>query len=86
MSDGQNQEGKVKVPLYIHALCGWPLLLVAVGGAVGGGLGGLAYGVNISLYKSSASRTLVWMLNPVVGAAAIVLWLIIGSAIQSAMR
>jgi hypothetical protein len=27
---------KPKLPLKVHLMCGWPLLLVAVGGAIGG--------------------------------------------------
>lgn len=75
-----------KVPIYIHALCGWPLFLVAIGGLVGGALGGLAYGLNLVLYRSSLPRPLVWALNPVIGLSAIVLWLIIGGALSVALQ
>ncbi len=42
-----------KLPASAHVLCGWPLLLVLIGGAIGGGLGGAAYAINIGIYKSS---------------------------------
>src|SRR6266481_4821615 len=42
----------VLLPKWAHLLCGWPLVLVAFGGAIGGGLGGAAYGVNLMIYKS----------------------------------
>jgi len=43
------------LPCIAHVLCGWPLLLIAIGGALGGGLGGAAYGINLSIYKSNLS-------------------------------
>ncbi|HNT76288.1 MAG TPA: hypothetical protein PKH77_14835 [Anaerolineae bacterium] len=72
-----------KIPVIAHVLCGWPLILVAMGGMIGGALGGLAYGINITLYKSNIPVILKIILNIVVGIAAIVLWLIIGTWVQS---
>ena len=46
-----------KLPPLAHVVCGWPLLLVIIGGAVGGGLGGLAYGINVAIYKSRLPLT-----------------------------
>ncbi len=48
----KNTPTKEKLPTVAHILCGWPLILIAIGGAIGGGLGGLAYGINIGIYKS----------------------------------
>ena len=81
----ERPEDKPKIPAQIHIACGWPLLLVAIGGALGGLLGGLAYGINLTLYRSSLPRVAVWILNPVIGIAAIVLWLVIGVLIHSAI-
>ena len=36
------------IPPLIHAVCGWPFVLVAVGGAVGAGLGAIAYVVSMN--------------------------------------
>ncbi len=38
---------KAKLPPLAYLMCGWPLLLVAIGGAIGGCLGGAAFGVNL---------------------------------------
>ena len=67
-------------------MCGWPLLLVAIGGAIGGGLGGAAYGINIAIYKSKLPVSAKILLNLATGAAAIGIWAAIGVAIQSARK
>ena len=35
--------GDKEFPKYMHLVCGWPLVMIAFGGAIGGGLGGLAH-------------------------------------------
>ncbi len=73
-----------KLPLGAHVLCGWPLLLAAVGGALGGGLGGAAYVINIAIYKSTLPVPVKAVLNIVTGIAAIAIWFAIALAIHSA--
>ena len=73
---------KPKLPVSAHAMCGWPLLLVAIGGAIGGGLGGAAYGVNIMIYKSRLPVPAKIALNIIAGLSAIGIWLSIAMAIQ----
>ncbi|MFO0923978.1 MAG: hypothetical protein U0905_15975 [Pirellulales bacterium] len=73
-----------KLPVAAHILCGWPLLLVAIGGAIGGGLGGVAYAVNVAIYKAQLPIALKVFLNLAVGFAAIGLWLSIAIAIHLA--
>ena len=73
-----------KVPVSAHLLCGWPLLLVGIGGAIGGGLGGLAYGINLAIYKSNMPVIGKIFLNVLVGMGAIGIWLAIAIAISSA--
>ena len=41
-----------KLPLKAHLICGWPIFLIFIGGAIGGVLGVAAYYFNITLYKS----------------------------------
>ncbi len=77
---------KEKLPALAHVMCGWPLILVGIGGAVGGGLGGAAYGINVAIYKSSLPAVAKVALNILTGIAAFVLWLGIAVAIQSARR
>jgi hypothetical protein len=64
-----------------HVLCGWPLILVFFGGAIGGALGGIAYAINVAIYRANMPGPLKIVLNPVVGFLAIGLWLAIAVAI-----
>jgi hypothetical protein len=65
-----------------HFLCGWPLLLVAIGGAIGGALGAGAYAINLAIYKSKMPVVFKILLNAGVGLSAIAAWLIIASALR----
>jgi len=71
-----------KLPAVGHVVCGWPLLLVAVGGAIGGGLGGAAYAINVATYKSTLPVPLKAVLIFVTGIAAFVIWFAIALAIE----
>jgi hypothetical protein len=85
MTDDPNpatDKPKEKLPSSAHAMCGWPLALVAVGGAIGGGLGGVAYVVNLAIYKSQLPVPVKILLNVLSGLAAIGLWLVAVAAIQ----
>ena len=66
-----------KLSPMVHIICGWPLILVFFGGAIGGALGGLAYGANIAIYKSDLPGALKIVLNPLVGILAIALWYLV---------
>jgi hypothetical protein len=74
------------IPAWAHVVCGWPLIMVAFGGAIGGGLGGAAYGVNVYICKSRLPIAVKVVLVPLTGLAAIALWALIASAIHSARR
>jgi len=75
-----------KVSPLVYLACGWPLLLVLVGGLIGGALGGAAFGINMAIYKSQLPLAVKIILNPIVGVAAIVLWLVIAVAIGTLIR
>ena len=75
-----------KLPGWAHVACGWPLVMVAFGGAIGGGLGGAAYGVNLWIFKSRLPLPAKVALNVFTGCAAFVLWATIASAIHSHRR
>ena len=60
--------------------------MVAFGGAIGGGLGGAAYGVNLWIFKSRLPLAAKVALNVFTGCAAFVLWATIASAIHSHRR
>ena len=65
-----------------HVLCGWPLILVGIGGAIGGALGAAAYAINLAIYKGTMPGIFKVVLNLVVGTSAIAGWLIIASALR----
>lgn len=72
-----------KLTLMAHVLCGWPLILVIFGGAIGGALGGLAYAGNVAVYKADIPKVWKIVLNPLIGIAAIVLWFVIATLLTS---
>jgi tetrahydromethanopterin S-methyltransferase subunit D len=75
-----------KLPTLVAIACFWPVILVAFGGLVGGLLGGVAGAVNLGLYRSSVPRWALWMLNPLVGIIAIILWLVIAVLLELALN
>lgn len=60
------------------------MALVFIGGAVGGGLGGAAYGINVRIYKSHMPVAVKIFLNLLVGGSAVALWLVVVALIQNA--
>lgn len=74
---------KIPVPIWAHVLCGWPLILVAFGGAIGGGLGGLAYGISVSLFQTSLPLAVKIVAPILIGIAAVSVWLAIAVAIST---
>lgn len=81
-SDSKTDEEKL--PPWAYVLCGWPLLLFGIGGAIGGGLGGAAFGINVSTYKSSVPIAAKCVLNILTGLGAAGIWFAIALAINSA--
>ncbi|MBX3416410.1 MAG: hypothetical protein KF851_02310 [Pirellulaceae bacterium] len=75
---------KTNLPPIAHVICGWPLLLVLIGGAIGGILGAAAYVVNLAIYKTELPAPVKVVLNVVVGFAAIGIWVVIALAIRAA--
>lgn len=70
-----------KIPLAAHFLCGWPLVLVAFGGLIGGALGGGAYAINLQIYKTTLPAPAKIALNLFTGLTAMGIWLAIGVVI-----
>ena len=65
-----------------YLMCGWPFILVFVGGAIGGGLGALAYYINLKIYKSNLSNAYKVILNILTGISAMILWYLIAVSIR----
>ncbi|WP_312842948.1 hypothetical protein [Stutzerimonas nitrititolerans] len=72
-----------KLTAKAHILCGWPLILVAIGGAIGGGLGAAAYALNVAIYRSSMSRKAKITQNILSGLGAFVAWLVFASVMTA---
>jgi hypothetical protein len=77
---------KAKLPPLAYLVCGWPLLLVASGGAIGGGLGGAAFSLNLVAYRSKLPTPLKVVRNVAIGLAARGIWFAVAVAIQSYLR
>ncbi|MBI3601500.1 MAG: hypothetical protein HY209_01190 [Candidatus Omnitrophica bacterium] len=62
---------------------GWPLFLIFVGGAIGGGCGGAAYVINGKIFGSKLSQLLKYVCSFLVGSGAVLLYLIIAVIFKS---
>lgn len=78
----KQESGGEKLPALAYLACGWPLALVAVGGAIGGALGGAAFGINLVIYKSQMPVPAKVVLNLLTGLGAVVIWLMAAIAIS----
>jgi hypothetical protein len=85
-SASEVKSGPGSMPKSAHLLCGWPLAMVLFGGAIGGGLGGAAYGVNVLIYKSRLPLAAKIVLNLFTGLSALGLWVLVATAIQLMRR
>lgn len=65
---------KPKLSTNAYLMIGWPLCLVLIGGAIGGGLGGVAYMINLKIYKSNLPNFQKIILNLICGFSAFVMW------------
>ena len=56
------EQPKPKFTWYQYAWIGWPLILIVLGGAIGGGLGGAAAAINYKLFQKTQHPVLryVW--------------------------
>jgi hypothetical protein len=77
---------KSRLSVGAYVMCGWPLLLVGFGGAIGGALGGGAFRLNLAIYKSNMPVPAKVALNILAGLAAFVIWFFIAVAINSAVK
>lgn len=66
-----------KLSTSAYLMIGWPLCLLLIGGAIGGGLGGIAYMMNLKIYKSNLSNLRKISLNIICGISAFAIWWIV---------
>ena len=67
-----------------YVLAGLPLALIAVGGAIGGGLGALAAATNVRLLSSSLPAAVRYLGAIATTILAVAVWMAVVTAIQSA--
>jgi hypothetical protein len=73
----EKPEPTAKLPWTCQLAAGWPILLVILGGALGGGCGGAAYAISISLFKKHGVNATTYLLSVLIGIAAIAIYLVI---------
>ena len=86
MSGGKFTMETKNVSMWGHMLCGWPMILVFLGGFIGGAMGGLAYGINLTVYKSQLPQPVKFILIMVIGGVAIVAYFVISLMALQALR
>lgn len=62
------------IPSYAQVIAGWPLIMIAIGGALGGLCGGGAYGLSMALFKKRGVTPLNCFLSILIGIAGIGLY------------
>jgi len=62
----------------------WPIVLIGVGGAIGGALGGLTCALNFKIFKSKISKPLKYVYSVLTGIGAIVLYIVIVALLMAA--
>ncbi len=55
----------------------WPLVLITVGGAIGGGFGGLACALNLKIFNAKLSKPLKYIYSLFIGIGGILLYLVV---------
>lgn len=76
MSEDLAPNNTKKMEWYEHLACGWPLLLVFIGGALGGLCGGAAYAVNAKVFSKDISITKKYAYVILVGVGAFLVYFI----------
>jgi hypothetical protein len=63
---------KKKLKPHEHIIAGLPLVLLAIGGAIGGGVGGCAYAISVSIFRKELSSPKRYIFSLLVSAGAFV--------------
>ena len=80
--DGQPIRLAEPLAWYEWVWAGFPLLLILVGGAIGGGLGALAMTSNVHIFRSGLHAVVKYALSALVSLACIAVWLAIVLSIR----
>ncbi|BDS06119.1 hypothetical protein NT6N_11590 [Oceaniferula spumae] len=74
----------IKLPWYAHAIAGWPIALVALGGLLGGIYGALAYSVSMTILKKKGCSAVTYAVAIVIGLVAVVAYFVTIQALAAA--
>jgi hypothetical protein len=74
MNNSPAPESPPKLPSFAHAIAGWPLIMIFVGGALGGLCGGGAYGLSMALMKKRGVTAGTCLLSLLIGVAGVGLY------------
>lgn len=74
MNHEPTEEQPQSLPSYAHAIAGWPLIMIVIGGALGGLCGGGAYGLSMALLKKKGVTPLSFFLSLLIGIAGVCLY------------
>jgi hypothetical protein len=84
-SIGRPGSASPKLEWYEQVWIALPFALVFVGGAIGGGCGGLAWGFNKKVFQKVENPTLKYVFTGLISGAAVVVWIIAASTIRRAL-
>jgi hypothetical protein len=76
----------IKLAWYEQLWIALPFGLVAVGGAIGGACGGMAWAINKTVFTKINNPVLKYVLTGLISAAAVVVWLIVAGIILSLVK
>ena len=68
---------------YHYIWIGWPLIMVALGGAIGGGLGGAAAAINYKVFQKTQNPVLRYVWTGLISVAAIVAYVVCATMIYA---
>ena len=67
---------------YEHLFAAWPLALMFLGGAIGGGCGGgAAYGLSIQVFNSQLPGPLKYLFSFLIGVGGVVLYFVLAAVL-----
>jgi hypothetical protein len=70
---------KPKLAWYEHVWVGWPIALVAVGGAIGGACGGAAWALNQKVFHATKHPFLRYLWTGLISVASIIVYFILAA-------
>jgi hypothetical protein len=74
---------KRKLTWYEHVWLGWPIALVAVGGAIGGACGAAAWAINQKVFRATQHPLLRYLWTGLISIAAIIAYFILAAIFLS---